>query len=760
MFRSEPAFLFVGPTPRFFPRAIKISARLAFVIAFVSALDTQLPLARAGECDKEIDAGQFQDNGWKPKDKKDKKPPHRLKPAVCEGCQKFVDDLQNALDDCNASQLKEAKDTKVDYSDTSSEGTAKQKARQDKINEATDALGGKAKEPPKGKTKDDLKKEVKKKWDELKAKLNSCPNAQSGTAPQQPGGGEEQPPTGESGQPSGGGGQASAPKPNITIPKMPDCFKTQKEKDDFINGLSDERQKQTLELSHERKLQGVPDRAKMAQLRANIDALNAAIEAAEKIPVPCPSPTPQDHGMAPKQPGKTGETCAALISAGKIMVESVGTGETIGHVADLKIQNVSDQAINCVVPPMILESGSGKNQHYACPSGQTVALNPHQTKTVPMNGVCLNRNKPPVAKGVSGDLVVNEANPTGPQNPNSHIPPSDAGKLLRSCAAKYAAAEQLQKSGALKNLPYHDPQKQKDIIVQWSTWTDPQVCNIVGAPPATKEDLKKVVYKQVEEQGPMTPATKKKVDQGIDTIFEKVELTTAKAKDLEEPEKEIPPVAVTKLAGTPSSGQPVSAPTAAPGESVAATPTAVPQGPGGTTTEPTATPTPCKEDPLALPMAKDLVSAAVQACKDLDRLDREAGEAEDAADADDATPTGKEAKAKADKAAAAAKAAKEIADDADASAQAAAKAQAKDAKAKARDAEAKRKKAHAAADAAEAAESPLRKKADEARKKVMEAVGAKWDAVRAAKDAIKKLKCPENIDKLTETLKDACEKRK
>jgi hypothetical protein len=33
----------------------------------------------------------------------------------------------------------------------------------------------------------------------------------------------------------------------------------------------------------------------------------------------------------------------------------------------------------------------------------------------------------------------------------------------------------------------------------------------------------------------MTPATKKKIDKGIDTIFEKVELTTAKAKDLEKP---------------------------------------------------------------------------------------------------------------------------------------------------------------------------------------------------------------------------------
>ena len=167
-------------------------------------------------------------------------------------------------------------------------------------------------------------------------------------------------------------------------------------------------------------------------------------------PAQTPTPTPQEHGMAPKKPG---ETCAVLIATGKIKVETSGTGETIGHIADLKIQNLTDQPLTCAIPPMILESGSGKNQHYACPSGQTVALNPQQTKTVPMNGVCLNRNWPPVGKGVSGD--------------------------------------------------------------------------------------------QVEEKGSMSRETKKKVDQGIDAIFEKVELTTAKAKDLEKPESENFPPAQT-----------------------------------------------------------------------------------------------------------------------------------------------------------------------------------------------------------------------
>jgi len=264
--------------------------------------------------------------------------------------------------------------------------------------------------------------------------------------------------------------------------------------------------------------------------KKQISEADKALKESEKVPQR-PKPKTAENAAQPT----TGETCAALIATGKIKVETSGTGETIGHVADLKIQNLTDQPLTCAVPPMILESGSGKNQHYACPSGQTMALNPHQTKTVPMNGVCLNRNKPPVAKGVSGDLVMNEANPTASQNPNSHIPPAQARDLLRICTAKYEAADKLQKDGALKDLPYKGKQKQKDIVVQWSTWCDPRISQITGAPPATKDDLKKVVYKQLESKKPMSPDTKKKVDQGIDIIFEKVELTTAKAKDLEKP---------------------------------------------------------------------------------------------------------------------------------------------------------------------------------------------------------------------------------
>jgi hypothetical protein len=218
-----------------------------------------------------------------------------------------------------------------------------------------------------------------------------------------------------------------------------------------------------------------------------------------------------------------------------VNIDTVGTGRTIGHVADLRLENVTDDAINCLVPPVVLESKSRNNQDYVCPKRETLRIGPHSTATVPLDGVCVIRNKPPVGPGVTSDLIINTGDPTFPQNPASHVPANQARDLLRLCTSKYNAADMIQKQGALKDLPYTDTQKQKDIVVQWSTWSDPRVCGIVRTPAATKEDLKEVVYKQVVEKGPMTPARKKKIDEGIDAIFDKVELTTAKAKELETP---------------------------------------------------------------------------------------------------------------------------------------------------------------------------------------------------------------------------------
>ena len=225
-----------------------------------------------------------------------------------------------------------------------------------------------------------------------------------------------------------------------------------------------------------------------------------------------------------------------LIKDGKLdNLGCSGTGKTIGHVADLKLRNRTNDRVHCRLPAMVLECLSKKSQDYICPREKLIDLGPNETKTVPIDGICGNRGKPPVGAGVAGDLAMNTGDPAIPTDPGCKIPGNQINDLVRICGSKYDAVEDLVDSGELKDFPYKDKEKQRDILIQWSTWTDPRVCQVTDATPATKEDLRHVVYKQVEEKGPMTPETKKKVDQGIDNIFDKVELTSAKAKDLEGP---------------------------------------------------------------------------------------------------------------------------------------------------------------------------------------------------------------------------------
>lgn len=231
----------------------------------------------------------------------------------------------------------------------------------------------------------------------------------------------------------------------------------------------------------------------------------------------------------------TGESYAALTSAGKIKVTTSGTGETIGHVADLKIQNTTGERISFTVPPMVLESGGGKYQHYACPKAQHVALNPREEKTVPIDGVCLVRGQPPLGKDDKSDLICRDGTP-GDHPQDSHLPTKDVNKLLRCAASYYDAAEKLEKKGALKNLPYHDPKTRQEIVTQWGVWSDPEIAKCTGSPAATKEDLKTTIYKQAEKHAPVTPETKKKLDEGIDIIFQDIKLTTKEAKNLEKPD--------------------------------------------------------------------------------------------------------------------------------------------------------------------------------------------------------------------------------
>lgn len=251
----------------------------------------------------------------------------------------------------------------------------------------------------------------------------------------------------------------------------------------------------------------------------------------------------------------TQSSLSPRIASGELKVAIAGTGKTSGHVADLRITNTTKSPASLTIPPMVLESVSGKTQHYAIPGGAEATIAAGKTKVVPVDGVCLVRNKPPVGRGVADDLLINEGGPEGVTG--LKLPAKDVRSMLKIATSATRAAEQLEKNGALKEIPYSNPDKREEIVVQWSVWSNPELSSLTGVPPASREDLQKVVYKQMS--GTMTPSKKKIVDEGIETIFEKVELTSERAKDLEGPaplniadETEAAPVAPEDPSASPS----------------------------------------------------------------------------------------------------------------------------------------------------------------------------------------------------------------
>src|SRR5213076_522549 len=83
-----------------------------------------------------------------------------------------------------------------------------------------------------------------------------------------------------------------------------------------------------------------------------------------------PTPKPGRPRRAPRVATGGGnislpqESFCLLIIDGKILVDITGTGETIGHVADARITNLTDEPVEFAIPPGVLESRSGKNQNY------------------------------------------------------------------------------------------------------------------------------------------------------------------------------------------------------------------------------------------------------------------------------------------------------------------------------------------------------------------------------------------------------------
>ena len=222
-----------------------------------------------------------------------------------------------------------------------------------------------------------------------------------------------------------------------------------------------------------------------------------------------------------------GESLATLMGGGKVTASLAGTGVTIGHIADLALKNMTTETLNVAIPATVLTSVSGQCQPYAIPTAQTTSVGPGDTKTIPLDGVCLNGRLPPVGSGVTGEL--NMADPTSPDFAQHW------GEALKGTQAVIAAAKQLQGEGAFTTPFSGDPQKELNTIIQWTTWVS---TSTKEGNPLTQADMAKKVLEQAETAaaqgggGGLTEPQKEQLSQGVDNIWKAVQLTGKQAKVL------------------------------------------------------------------------------------------------------------------------------------------------------------------------------------------------------------------------------------
>ena len=194
---------------------------------------------------------------------------------------------------------------------------------------------------------------------------------------------------------------------------------------------------------------------------------------------------------------------------------------------------------------MLLESRTGKFQHYACPFGQSIQLAAQGTATVPLEGMCLTHARPAVGNGATGELLPNDGNPYLPRPAGSHFTPTEARKLVRVTESYYLASDQLERRGAYRHLPYRDAKTRTKVATQIGLWQDPQVAKMTGSKPVTQKEIERACVDEQDNRQALTPAAKDQFEQGVAEVSKAVTLTTQEAKVHERPD----PFAKVELTG-------------------------------------------------------------------------------------------------------------------------------------------------------------------------------------------------------------------
>jgi hypothetical protein len=224
----------------------------------------------------------------------------------------------------------------------------------------------------------------------------------------------------------------------------------------------------------------------------------------------------------------------------------VSTGRTTGTIAEVEVRNDGTEPI--VFPEgAVLIHSSDEHQGYIVPGGRGTTVQPGETVTVPLDGYCTDVRKPPVP---SGESLPDPTEWTVPTDPTSPFPaPGDPDfydedvevRIIGGVEAITRTTEELQESGELKTPFSSNPERERETVIQQTTW---RYTSELEGRPYTREEFDDRLEEQYEERTgtPIEEAPEEdrvRLEEGADDFWDAFELVGENAKVLE-PEEEMP----------------------------------------------------------------------------------------------------------------------------------------------------------------------------------------------------------------------------
>jgi hypothetical protein len=183
-----------------------------------------------------------------------------------------------------------------------------------------------------------------------------------------------------------------------------------------------------------------------------------------------------------------------------LVFNSISTGRTSGHIANLTIKNPTDQREKVDIGGCYIPS-SGQYQPYIVPKLASISIPPHGELTIPVKGYCVDIFLPPVPQGeplipidkwvMPGPLAVNwqpevskgwviseQSNATipGQQKPLGHVininehPKEAAPVLLEAINRITESYDELQGDGNVTTPFSGNIEKERESVIQQTFW--------------------------------------------------------------------------------------------------------------------------------------------------------------------------------------------------------------------------------------------------------------------------------------------------